>query len=69
MPGLPVLILNGVAYTNLSEWRNVYRLHSWAYSDSMPTLFGTGILPLVQWIAVPAVAVWIVRQRMRGFGA
>jgi len=61
--GLPVLLLGGVAYTAFSEWRNVYRLGSWAYSEQMPTILGIGALPLAQWIVVPVVALWFLRRR------
>ncbi len=60
--GLPVLLLSGVAYTAFSEWRNVYRLGSWAYREAMPTIFGIGVLPLVQWIVVPVIALWLLRS-------
>ena len=47
-----------VAYTIFSEWLNTTVRLSWAYSDLMPVLplLGTGITPLLQWIAVPILA-------------
>jgi hypothetical protein len=61
--GLPVLLVSGVAYTAFSEWRNVYRLGLWAYSEQMPMIMGIGALPLAQWIVVPVVALWFLRSR------
>lgn len=58
--GLPVLLASGVSYTAFSEWRNVFRLRSWAYSDAMPTLWGIGLSPLAQWLVVPTLTLWIV---------
>jgi hypothetical protein len=49
----------GVAYTAWSEWRNVYQLGSWQYADSMPTLAGIGLLPLLQWALVPPLS-WLL---------
>lgn len=57
--GLPILLISGVAYTAFSEWRNVYRLGSWAYVDAMPTIWGIGVAPILQWIFVPALTLWI----------
>ena len=52
-----------VAYTVFSEWMNVSVRGSWAYSDAMPIvpLLGVGLLPLLQWIATPALGFWLIR--------
>jgi hypothetical protein len=49
----------GLAYTAWSEWRNVYLLGSWQYADSMPTLAGIGLLPLLQWTLIPPLS-WLL---------
>jgi hypothetical protein len=48
----------GLAYTVYSEWLNVSVRGLWAYSPRMPRLppFGTGLSPVLQWIAVPSAA-------------
>ncbi|MGB8338490.1 MAG: hypothetical protein WCD07_07710 [Burkholderiales bacterium] len=51
--------LLGLAYTSWSEWRNVYLLGSWQYADSMPTIAGVGLLPLMQWALVPPLS-WLL---------
>lgn len=53
-----------LAYTVFSEWLNVDLRRSWAYRDTMPTLpvLGTGMSPLLQWIAIPALGFWIAGQ-------
>lgn len=40
----------------------------WTYSDLMPLVppFGTGLSPLLQWIVVPAVALWFTRRQLAG---
>lgn len=50
-----LMLLAGVAFTVYSEWVNVNVRGSWGYSDLMPTVpvLGTGLSPLMQWIAVP----------------
>lgn len=60
--GLPVLIASGVGYTAFSEWYNVHVLGSWAYSEHMPTIFGIGVSPLLQWIVVPLAVIWLMRR-------
>jgi hypothetical protein len=60
--GLAVLLPPGIAYTAYSEWRNVYVTASWAYDPLMPTLAGIGIAPLAQWLVLPPVAVWLLRN-------
>lgn len=56
-----VTMAAGLAYTVFSEWLNVEVRRSWAYSDLMPVLppFGTGLSPLLQWLVVPAAALWM----------
>jgi len=55
----------GIGYTVFSEWLNVHVRRSWAYTDLMPLVppLGTGLAPLLQWIVVPAVALWAAGRR------
>ena len=48
----------GVGYAVYSERLNVEVQKSWTYSDLMPRLplLGTGLSPVLQWLAVPAAA-------------
>ena len=41
-------------------------LDRWAYSDTMPRLpiMGTGLLPLLQWLALPPLVLWFVRRQV-----
>ena len=61
--GMAILLASGVAYTAFSEWRNVYALGSWQYAEAMPTLWGIGLSPLMQWLVVPTLTVWVVRRK------
>lgn len=55
----------GAGYTVYSEWLNVYVRGNWAYSDIMPTVpvIGTGLSPLLQWLVVPTLALWVATRR------
>jgi len=55
----------GVTYTNLSEWLNVQILRRWSYTAAMPVLplIGTGLTPLLQWVAVPGLAFAVIACR------
>lgn len=57
-----MLIALGLGYTVFSEWYNVYRIGSWAYSDAMPLVFGIGITPLLQWLVVPGVMLALIQR-------
>ena len=58
---LTSFIAFGVGYTIFSEWLNTTVRMRWSYSDFMPVipLVGTGVAPLLQWIAMPALAFWL----------
>ena len=58
-------IVLGAAYTILSEWLNVQIRRSWAYTAAMPVVpgLGTGLAPLLQWLAVPSLAFAITAHR------
>ena len=58
-------MLIATAYTIYSEWLNVFMRKSWSYSELMPTIppLETGLSPLLQWIILPAVTIWMVELR------
>ncbi|MFQ5814259.1 MAG: hypothetical protein ACE5I2_13870 [Anaerolineae bacterium] len=58
----------GVVYTAFSEYFNVRLVQSWAYSRWMPTLAGIGLIPLLQWVAIPTVIVLYARKRIGSAG-
>jgi len=47
-------------YTNVSL--------RWTYSDAMPLVppFGTGLSPLLQWLVIPPLVVWLTRRHLLG---
>ena len=62
-----ILIIFGFIYTFISEYINVYVKHTWSYSQYMPLmpLIPIGIIPLVQWIILPPVIVFITTRQIR----
>ena len=54
----------GLAITVVLEFLNVYVWRRWGYASAMPLVLGFGVSPLVQWIAVPVMALWLARRHM-----
>ena len=61
-PGAAIGTLMGVGYTVFSEWRNVYELGAWSYARAMPLVSGIGLAPLLQWLIVPLITLFIYRR-------
>lgn len=61
-------ILVGVAITIGLEWHATEIQGRWQYADLMPTLpvLGTGLAPLLQWLILPPLLVWLVRRQLLG---
>lgn len=55
--GGAIVTAGATAYTAWSEWFNVYSVGSWGYASAMPTVFGIGLSPLLQWLILPPVMV------------
>lgn len=62
------MLAAGLGFTVFSEWVNVYRLGAWAYKPAMPLIAGIGLTPLLQWVVVPTLMLFIAR-RLRAFRA
>lgn len=56
--------LLGVAATVAIEWAAVEVLGRWAYAPAMPRLpvLGTGLTPVLQWMALPPLCLWAARR-------
>jgi hypothetical protein len=56
----------GVVVTIIFEALATGMLERWAYNDAMPRLpvLGTGLLPLLQWLALPPLVLWFVRRQI-----
>ena len=51
------VVIGAMTFTIWSEWFNVFRIGNWSYTENMPTLYGIGLSPLLQWLAQPPVMV------------
>jgi hypothetical protein len=59
--GGAIVVIGAMAYTAWSEWYNVYRTGAWGYTLDMPTIYGVGLSPLLQWLIIPPLVVVIYR--------
>jgi hypothetical protein len=59
-------VMMGVVITIAFETLAAGFLGRWNYSPLMPTLpfFGTGLVPLLQWILLPPLTIWFVRRQL-----
>jgi hypothetical protein len=51
-----------VFYTLFSEYRNVHISENWSYSSLMPKILGIGLIPVIQWILLPAIILYITSR-------
>jgi hypothetical protein len=58
----------GLSVTIVLEALATDPLDRWSYGDHMPRLpwFGTGILPVLQWLLLPLPILWLVRNQVLG---
>lgn len=56
----------GVAITVAGEWLSTDVLHRWTYTSSMPRVpvLGTGLVPVLQWVVVPPLILWLVHRQL-----
>jgi hypothetical protein len=59
-----VYLLAGLLLTIVLEGINVYVLHRWSYSRHMPMVFGIGLTPLLQWLVLPPLNLWLARRHL-----
>ncbi len=59
--GCLIVMIGASAFTVWSEWYNVYRAGAWSYTSDMPTIYGIGLSPLLQWLIIPPVLVTTYR--------
>ncbi len=68
---LTVFILAGLVATVALEYYHTNISLRWSYSELMPLVppLGTGLSPLLQWIVVPTLVVWLASRHLRGGGS
>ena len=61
----------GVLATVALEWLATNLWDRWQYAPRMPVVpgLGTGLAPLLQWLLLPPLLIWIVRRQLHGAAA
>lgn len=61
-----IFISVGIVITIIFEALATGVLNRWKYSDVMPTLpfFGTGLLPVLQWLLIPPLIIWFINRQL-----
>ena len=54
----------GLVMTVALEWLNVYVWRRWTYSPGLPVVLRINLAPIVQWLLVPLVTLWLARLRL-----
>lgn len=62
------LIITALIGTIILELLATGPLERWTYADSMPImpLLGVGLAPLLQWLLLPPLIMWLTRRHMLG---
>ncbi|WP_368649943.1 hypothetical protein [Brucella intermedia] len=62
-----VTVLTGFLLTVAIEWASIHLLARWSYAAKMPVLpyVHIGISPLLQWLIVPIVSLWLAFRSER----
>lgn len=60
---LAIYLSTGLVITIVIEQLAINLRFGWRYGDMMPVepIFGTGLVPIVMWIAVPLATLWLAR--------
>mgnify|MGYP001576796075 CR=1 FL=1 len=64
---LGTFVAVGVVATVVLEYWATQVGGRWQYAEAMPRLplLGTGLAPLLQWLLLPPLVVWLVRRQIR----
>lgn len=67
-PALFGFVAVGVVVTMGLEWHATVLQERWQYGELMPVLplLGTGLAPLLQWLLLPPLIVWLARRQLLG---
>lgn len=63
-----ILVATGLLVTIVLEWLATGPLERWVYVDSMPIipLVNVGLAPLLQWVLLPPLIMWLARRHILG---
>lgn len=64
----PKVLFVAVAFliSMVFEVTSVYVLDRWSYAPAMPVFAGMGLSPIVQWILLPPLTLWLARRHALG---
>lgn len=64
---LGAFVAIGIVVTIALEYWATHIGGRWDYAEAMPRLplLGTGLAPLLQWLLIPPLVVWLVRRQIR----
>src|SRR3989338_1536389 len=57
-----IFVAAALAVAVFIEYRALFLMDKWSYSEWMPTLFGIGVSPLVQLAVTGVVSVWVSKK-------
>lgn len=59
-------LTTGVVITATVEFLSIDILGRWAYAETMPTvpIIGTGLSPVLQWLVLPPIVLWLSKRHL-----
>ena len=57
-------VATGLVATILIEHLSVHVWGRWSYGPAMPIVLGVGLLPILQWIVLPPLTLWLARRHL-----
>ena len=66
-----LFLIPGLVFTIIAEHLAIGPLGRWEYGNLMPVLpfFGTGVVPIAQWVVIPVLVLWAVRKQLSRYEA
>lgn len=63
-----ILVITALTLTIVLEWLATGPLQRWEYADSMPIIpiIGVGLSPLLQWLLLTPLILWLTRRHLLG---
>lgn len=60
---LATFVWLGVFATGIIELLGVHVRNRWSFAPDVPTVLGVGLPPLLHWVLLPPVILWLTRCR------
>lgn len=59
---LGIYLAVGLGVTVVIEWWALRSAWGWQYGDTMPTIFGIGLVPIGMWVVVPVISLYFAKK-------